>query len=180
MHPGESVLVIGGGPIGLLYLLVFKGAGAHVIVSEPASQRASWARELGADDVIDPGACDVPERVKELTEGRGADVAVDTVGSQLVQAVRSVRKMGRVLVFGLNERASATLSPATLAYGEISIEGVYIAKGTFPLAIRMLTTNTLGFERLITRSYTLQDIGIAVDELRAGGVVKGMIIPNGL
>jgi len=176
--PGESVLVLGGGPIGLLYLMLFKAAGAFpVIVSEPAAERARWARELGADEVIDPRSVDVVATARDLTKGRGADVAVDAVGSQLREAVMSVGKTGRVFTFGLNERATATLQSSVLAYGEISIHGVYIAKGTFQLAIDLLADNRMGFERLITRTYSLEEIGTAIEDLRSGSVAKGLLIP---
>jgi threonine dehydrogenase-like Zn-dependent dehydrogenase len=84
--PGETVLVIGGGPIGLLYLMVFKAAGAFLVIgSESAEQRACWARELGADAVIDPLSTDVPAAVRDLSTRRGADVVVDAVGSSFVK-----------------------------------------------------------------------------------------------
>jgi len=176
--PGESALVLGGGPIGLLYLMMFKAAGAFpLIVSEPAAERARWARELGADEVIDPRSADVVAAVRDLTSGRGADVAVDAVGTQLREAVLAVGKTGRIFTFGLNERATATLEPSVLAYGEISIHGVYIAKGTFQVAIDLLADNRMGFERLITRTYPLEEIGAAIEDLRSGTVAKGLLIP---
>jgi threonine dehydrogenase-like Zn-dependent dehydrogenase len=71
IHPGESVLILGGGPIGLLYLILLKAAGASpLIVSEPAPHRARWARDLGADEVIDPRATNVHDVVRELSDGR--------------------------------------------------------------------------------------------------------------
>jgi len=176
--PGESALIIGGGPIGLLYLLLFRAAGAFpVIVSEIAAHRTQQALELGADRVIDPRTDDVAAAVRELTDGRGADVAVDAVGSQLAEAVMSAGKTGRVFTFGLNERSTVQLQPSLLAYKEISVHGVYIAKGTFPMAIRMLADNRLGFDRLLTRRYPLDDISEAIADLRSGKVAKGLLIP---
>lgn len=178
VHPGESVLVLGGGPIGLLYVMLFKAAGANpLIVSEPAPHRAEWARSLGADEVIDPRESDVADAVHELTEGRGADVAVDSVGALLGDAVRSVRKAGRTFVFGLNERVEQSLRPAALAYGEISISGVYIARGTFPLAVSLLTENRLGFDRLVTHSLRLEQFDEAIELLRTGEAVKALVVP---
>jgi threonine dehydrogenase-like Zn-dependent dehydrogenase len=176
--PGESALIIGGGPIGLLYLLLFKAAGAFpVIVSEIAAGRAQWALDLGADFIVDPRTADVPDAVRDITEGRGADVAVDAVGSMLPSAIMSVAKAGRVFTFGLNDRATVGVQQAVLAYREISVHGVYIAKGTFPLALRMLTDNRLGFDRLLTRNYPLEGIGEAIADLRSGAVAKGLLIP---
>jgi threonine dehydrogenase-like Zn-dependent dehydrogenase len=178
VHPGQSVLVLGGGPIGLLYLVLFKAAGASpLIVTEPSPHRARWARELGADVVIDPRAADVGAAVRELTEGRGADVAVDSVGALLTEAVASVRKAGRVLVFGLNERVEAKVRPADLVYRELSIEGIYIARGTFPLALRLLHDNKLGFDRLVTHTLDLGQFDEAIELLRTGEAVKALVVP---
>jgi len=178
IHPGESVLILGGGPIGLLYLILLKAAGASpLIVSEPAPHRARWARELGADEVVDPRAANVQDVVRELTEGRGVDVAIDSVGALLPDAVASVRKAGRVLVFGLNERIEAAIRPVDLVYREISISGVYIARGTFPLAVKLLTENKLGFDRLVTHRLELEQFDEAIELLRTGEAVKALVVP---
>jgi L-iditol 2-dehydrogenase len=148
-----------------------------LMVSEPSPFRGAWARKLGADVVIDPRETNVGDAVRELTEGRGADVAVDSVGVLLEDAVASVRKAGRVLCFGLNERAQATMRPAALAYGEISIEGVYIARGTFPLAVRLLSDNPDRFEPLITHRLGLEQFDEAIELLRTGEALKTIVVP---
>jgi threonine dehydrogenase-like Zn-dependent dehydrogenase len=178
VHPGESVVVLGGGPIGLLYLMLFKAAGAApLIVSEPAPERARWAHELGADEVIDPRTTNLQEAVRDLSEGLGADVVVDSVGALLADAVACVRKAGRVLVFGLNERIESVIRPADLVYREISLSGVYIARGTFPLAVSLLTDNALGFDRLVTHKLQLEAFDEAIDLLRTGEAVKALVVP---
>jgi threonine dehydrogenase-like Zn-dependent dehydrogenase len=178
IHPGESVLILGGGPIGLLYLILLKAAGASpLIVSEPTPHRARWARDLGADEVVDPRATNVQDVARELTEGRGVDVAVDSVGALLPDAVASVRKAGRVLVFGLNERIEAVIRPVDLVYREISISGVYIARGTFPLAVTLLTENKLGLDRLVTHRLELERFDEAIELLRTGEAVKALVVP---
>jgi threonine dehydrogenase-like Zn-dependent dehydrogenase len=178
VHPGESVVVLGGGPIGLLYLMLFKAAGASpLIVSEPAPERARWAHELGADEVVDPRATNLPEAVRGLSGGRGADVVVDSVGALLSDAVACVRKAGRVFVFGLNERIESVIRPADLVYREISLSGVYIARGTFPLAVSLLTENALGFDRLVTHRLQLEAFDEAIELLRTGEAVKALVVP---
>jgi threonine dehydrogenase-like Zn-dependent dehydrogenase len=175
-QPGDTVLILGGGPIGLLHLLLMKAAGARVIVSEPTEHRAEAARDLGADEVINPAQTPVAEAVAELTP-RGADIAVDTVGMLLADAVASVRKGGRTLVFGLNDRARAELAEADLSYRELSIEGIYIAKGTFPMALTLLDRNELGFERLITHRVELDRFWDAVELARSGEAIKAIVAP---
>jgi threonine dehydrogenase-like Zn-dependent dehydrogenase len=175
-QPGDTVCILGGGPIGLLYLLLMKSAGARVIVSEPSPRRAQAARDLGAHDVINPQETPISKAIAQMTP-RGADLAVDTVGMLLADAVTAVRKGGRVLVFGLNDRARAEIGEADLSYRELSIEGVYIAKGTFPLALTLLDRNELGFERLITHRLELERFWDAVELARSGEAIKAIVAP---
>jgi len=173
-QPGDTVLVLGAGPIGLLYLLLLKAAGARVIVSEPSPTRAETAAGLGADEVVDPSAVPLAESVAALTS-RGADIVVDAAGFLLADAVACARKGGRVLVFGLNDRARAELGESDLSYRELSIEGVYIAKGTFPLALTLLERNELGFERLITHRVELDRFWDAIELSRTGEAIKAIV-----
>jgi threonine dehydrogenase-like Zn-dependent dehydrogenase len=158
--------------------MLFKTAGARpLIVSEPSPFRAGWARKLGADVVLNPDEVELADAVRELTEGRGVDIAVDSVGVLLAEAMSAVRKAGRVLFFGLNERIEATIRPVALAYGEISIEGVYIARGTFPLAIRLLSDEPDRFAPLITHRLGLEQFDEAIELLRSGEAVKAVVSP---
>lgn len=177
VHPGETVLVLGGGPIGLLYTMIFKAAGARVVVSEPSEHRARLAAAVGADVVLDPGDGDIPAATRELTDGRGADVCVESVGMLLGDAIRAARKGGKVLVFGVNERAVAEFAVTEIVYSELHLHGVYIAKGTFPLAVELLTRNEIGFDRLLTHDFGFADAMQAVETTRSGEAVKTLLVP---
>jgi threonine dehydrogenase-like Zn-dependent dehydrogenase len=178
VHPGETVAILGAGPIGLMYQMIFKGAGAHVIVSEPGEHRAALAAELGADVVVNPLEQNPGEVIREATGGRGADLCVDAVGMLLDDAISFVRKGGRVLVFGLNDRARAEIPVADIAYREIHLHGVYIGKGTFPLAIDLLNRNEIGFDRLLTHSFAVEETDEAIAAARSGEAVKAILIPG--
>jgi L-iditol 2-dehydrogenase len=97
---GDTVLVVGQGPIGLLLMQLARCAGATVVVSDPLPERRALSAALGADVVLDARE-DVPERLRELTQGRGADaVLVAAGGSQaMTQAVAATRPAGRVVSF---------------------------------------------------------------------------------
>ena len=102
---GDSVGILGAGPIGLLCLQAARLAGAtKVIVSEPAPARAAAARALGADAVIDPVASDVEAEMVALTDGLGPDVVFECAGARdtLHQALCTVRRGGRVALVALS------------------------------------------------------------------------------
>jgi (R,R)-butanediol dehydrogenase/meso-butanediol dehydrogenase/diacetyl reductase len=179
LHPGAPTLVLGAGPIGLLFLAVAKLAGAGpIVVSEPHAERRASAARNGADVVCDPVSEPLDEVVAAATDGLGAEIAIDAVGSLLTDAVGAVRRGGRVLVFGLNWRARATLSPADLASREVTIEGVYIANGTFPLALRLLDAHPETFRPLITHRLPLESFWDGIEAMRDGSGMKVILDPN--
>ncbi|MCB0828459.1 MAG: alcohol dehydrogenase catalytic domain-containing protein [Solirubrobacterales bacterium] len=178
IHPGETVVVLGGGAIGMLYAMIFGGAGAQVIISEPGEKRAELAKELELGTVVNPLEQDVGEVVRDVTDGRGADISADTVGMLLGDAVSYVRKGGKVLMFGLNDLARADLSISDIVYRELHLHGVYIGKGTFPLAVDLLDQNRIGFDRLLTHSFDLEDSTSAIEAARTGEAVKAVIVPS--
>ena len=104
----EDVVIIGGGPMGMLNLLVMKSMGARVILSEISDKRLEKGRILGADELVDASSSDPVARVKSLTNGKGADVVIVAVGlgSANDQALKMIAPYGRILLF-------ASAHPAT-------------------------------------------------------------------
>src|SRR3989442_602736 len=79
--------IVGAGRIGWMFVALLEAAGATVLAMEPAELRAELARAMGASRVVDPRVSDPVEATLDLTDGLGADVVVDAVGSQLSQAL---------------------------------------------------------------------------------------------
>ena len=77
---GDQVVIFGAGPIGLLVLATVKAAGSRAISIDPIPKRRELARELGADETIDPLKVDATQELQRLTNGRGADLAVEASG----------------------------------------------------------------------------------------------------
>ena len=176
---GESALVLGAGPIGLYFvsILGMKGC-SEIIVSEPNPERARMAEQCGATEVIDPGVSNVEEIVKTIT-GIGADLSIDTVGALLSPAMASVRRGGRVLLFGMNSKASAEIYQNTITRNEIVILGSFIANNTFPETVSLLESGSLNFSRLVTHRFELEEISEAVDVMRSGEAIKVLVNPGG-
>src|SRR5256714_4554043 len=92
VQPGETVVVMGAGPTGLLFCALLDLAGATVVAVEPSPLRRSLALTMGAVAALDPGAEDVRARVLDMTGGFGADATIDAVGTQMRYCVELVRK----------------------------------------------------------------------------------------
>src|SRR4051812_37595448 len=106
-EPGQSVLVLGSGPIGLSLVQVLKAKGcSNIIVSELAPRRKEFAKEFGAHHVLDPTKDDVVTKVRELTGGLGAHIAFDAAGAQegLNQAIHAICARGTLVNIAIWEK----------------------------------------------------------------------------
>src|SRR5580704_2640578 len=176
-HPGEPVVILGGGPVGLLFLAVAKLSGAApLILTEPNAARAAKALEIGADHVVDPTGPDALERITALTGGHGAATVVDTLGTLLEEALTLVAKAGEIFVFGVNQTATIAITPAVIQGKEASIHGVYIAKSTFPLALTLLATHRGLFGKIVTDCIPIADWDRARDLLMSGKAAGKILV----
>lgn len=175
---GEAVLVLGAGPIGLLFTLLLRAAGAGtVLVSEPAPLRAKRAADCGADRVIDPTREDLAQAVRRAAP-LGADLVIDAVGGLLADALQAVRKGGRILLFGVNTTAQVTVRQADLTFRELSLLGSYIDRATFPQAIKILESGRIPFDRLVTHRLPLARVRDGIELLRRGEGIKVVVVPE--
>jgi len=162
VFPGETACVIGAGPIGAMFTALLTAAGASVVVVEPTAERAELARVLGALEVV------TPDEIGRLE----ADVVVDAVGSQLPAALEVASRGGRVLLFGMNERARAEIAQSRITRDELTILGSYVGQDVFPDAIRLLEQGRVDWSLLVTHRVGVDELPDAVEELRAGRALK--------
>ena len=177
VHPGEVVVVLGAGPIGLLFIQMFKASGAgKIIVSEISEYRAKFAYESGAGRLVNPLKDNLERIVKEETL-IGADVVVDAVGTLFKNAMAIVRRGGRVLLFGQNYQAKAEITQNDITRNELTVMGSFIARFTFPAAIKIIESKVLNLEKLITHKFSLEDIHKGIEAMRKGEAIKVIITP---
>ena len=173
VNPSESVVVIGAGPIGMLWIQLMKAAGAYPIISvEPNAVRREYALKCGADYVIDPINENTKDRVFEITE-IGADYAIDVVGSQMMAAIDAIRKGGTCLLFGNNAMAVPAVTQSQITYKEAKVLGTWLANASFDQAVKMLAGNTL-----VTHTLPRSEVHEAIDLLRRGEGVEVLVNPN--
>jgi threonine dehydrogenase-like Zn-dependent dehydrogenase len=173
--PGETVVVVGAGPIGLLFTSLLDLAGATVVAVEPLPVRRSLALTMGAVAALDPAVDDVRARVADMTCGFGADATIDTVGSQMATCLDLVRKGGRVVLFGIDTAARAEIAQSRITRDEIQVLGAYVGRDVFPAAIRLLEQRRLDLEPMITHRVGLDELPGALDRLRAGKAAKVIV-----
>jgi threonine dehydrogenase-like Zn-dependent dehydrogenase len=179
--PGETVGIVGLGPIGLLFARALGRAGAaRVIGFEVNPERAATARTLGVTAVIDPTSGSWLEEAKALTGGRGVDVAIDAVAVPAASrtAVDVVRRGGRVVIFGIPPHgAKLELDTERLVKSELEVRGSFIDRFTFPRAISMLAEGSIDVASLVTDVFRLEDAAGAFDAVRNGKGLKVQIHP---
>ncbi|WP_456439059.1 2,3-butanediol dehydrogenase [Caldithrix abyssi] len=162
---GDTAAVIGAGPIGLVTLQAVKAAGAtKVYVLEVAEERKKFAEKLGADAVIDPTKENAGEKIKELTNGIGVNIAFECVGLEktLTQAIEVTRKGGRIVVAGIFAGSFDGHIPYNdIVIGEKEIIGTIAYKGDFKYAIDLVADGRINAKELITKRISLENI---VDE----------------
>ena len=127
--PGDTVAVIGLGVTGQLHVQLAKARGARVIGITRSAEKRAMAEKLGADVTI-PGGDKVIEQLRELTDGRGADLTIETTGvlKQLEHSVHMTRFGGKVLMFGIYTAKEGALPFYDLYFKEVSLISARVAK----------------------------------------------------
>jgi L-iditol 2-dehydrogenase len=180
MPRGATVLVIGGGIMGLLTMVLAKRRGAkRLILSDPIDERRAMATRVGASVVIDPTRESLRERVRALTGGRGADVVCEAVGKPelVAEALTLVRPTGVLQLVGVNPKGShLPLDLFDVHYREITIHGAFGRGRSFRRALALMPR--LGVKPLITARFPLAKIEDAFAHATAGRGVKTIITPG--
>ena len=151
LRAGETAVVLGGGPIGLLVALVAKKAGAHVVVSEVNENRIAKAKELGLE-AVNPTKIDLVAHVREKTEGRLADVVFEVAGVQaaldVMTELAGIR--GRILMVAIHGQ-KREVDLFKFFWKELKLIGARVyEKEDYEKAIALITANDLPFEDMIT------------------------------
>jgi len=180
MPRGATVLVIGGGIMGLLTMVLAKRRGAkRLILSDPIEERRRIARGLGAHVVIDPTKENLRERIMTLTRDRGADVVAEAVGKPelVAEALALTRPTGHLQLVGVNPKGSQLpLDLWDVHYREIRISGAFGRGTAFRRALALMPK--LGVKKLVTATFPLSRITEAFAHASAGHGAKTVITPG--
>ncbi|WP_417875000.1 2,3-butanediol dehydrogenase [Xanthomarina gelatinilytica] len=159
MKMGDSVLITGAGPIGLLTVQVAVATGAsHIFVSDLSENRLKKAKEVGATHTFDARDKDIPKQIKEIT-GQGVDVFIDAAGAQASfdTGINSLRNGGTAILVALfGKKVVHDALNHTLR--ELTIIGTAAYRNIFPQVIALISSGRLPVEKLITSTISLNNI----------------------
>ena len=174
---GDSVVILGAGPIGLMHAALARVAGARqVIVSEPNPVRREAALARGVNHACDPTRENLLEFVRQRTDGLGADVVILAIGVPALanEALSLVRKGGRVNLFaGFSQGDMSTMDVNLIHYNEITVTGASaLSRSGYELALNMLASGQIDATSLITHRYGVADSLEAFDVAGSGDAIK--------
>lgn len=180
---GDDVVIIGAGPIGLIHLQLAKRSGARAFVSDLIPERLSKAEELGADELIYASEVDAVERVKELTDGYGADVVIVAVGAPpaLQQALDMAGVCSTINYFaGTYPPTTLEIDPNVIHYKQIRLTGSHdFTPFHFYTALRFIEIGVVKVVPLVSHELPLEQVKEGFD-IVAGRKGLKVVIRTGL
>ena len=177
VKPGDSVVVLGCGGVGINLVQVAAAVGGFVIAVDISSEKLNWARKLGADVTINPKEDEQwTKTVRKLTGG-GADIAIEAIGnpSTIETAFASLRAGGRLVVLGYTHK-DISLNAGKIMYREMEIVGSLGCRPVdYPKLIELCRMGKIKVKDLVTSRFTLDQINDAFDVLRKGEGLRSII-----
>jgi len=182
VQPGDTVVILGAGMIGLVMVQLALARGASVVlVSDPSAQKRRMAQALGATLTTNPETDDLSEEIRRATGDSGADAVIECVGSADTagQAVSLLAEGGRAVLFGVApETARISLSPYAMYRQELAITGSFTNPFTQGRALALLHSGRVRVEGLITHRFPLYELPTALDLMAARQGIKVVIEPQ--
>ena len=177
---GDTALIIGAGPIGLLHLMLLKHKGAKVMMTGLEEDRLKTAKKLGADIVFHPS--ETAGQVRDFTHGMGMDYVFECTGQPAVweSSADYVRRGGTVVLFGgCKKDTNVTFSAERTHYDEITLKGIFhFTPQDVKKAFSLLKNNEIDVKQLITSTCSLKDLPAVFPLLAKGKGIKYAVVPG--
>ena len=177
---GKRVCVLGCGPIGILLIQSLKAFGAaEVMATDVSDYRLELAKACGADYVINGKEEDTAARILELTDGRGADLGIETAGSQVTaaQLIRGAKKGSTIVFVGYSASGEMTLPMSLALDKELTFKTVFRYRNIYPKAIEAVSSGRIRVRDIVTDIFRLDEIQHAMDACvrNKADIVKGVV-----
>ena len=179
-HAGQTAVVMGAGCIGLVSMMALKAMGvSKVYVVDVMPKRLEKAMELGATGVINGKEENTVQRVMELTDGKGADLTIETAGSQITtrQAIEFAKKGSTIVLVGYSASGEETLPIGMALDKELTLKTVFRYRHIYPMAIEAVAAGKVNLKGIVTDLFDFDDIQNAMDKSIAdkASIVKAVV-----
>lgn len=165
-HLGQKAVVMGAGCIGLVTMMALKARGvSEVYVVDIMEKRLEKAMELGADGIINGAKEDVAERVRQLTDGKGMDLVVETAGTEITtrQAIQIAKKGSNVVLVGYSKTGEMNLPMSLVLDKELTFKTVFRYRHIYPMAIDAVASGKVNLKGIVTDVFQLEEAQKAMD-----------------
>lgn len=179
VQPGDWVVVVGCGGIGLNVIQVASVLGARVIAVDLSDDKLAWAERLGAAATLNSSLVPRVDREVRAISGGGADVALEAVGRAATQelALSCLRTGGRLVLVGYSPE-TLPLNAGRVMFRELDVVGSLGCRPIdYPRVIELVRQGRLRLRELVTHRFPLDQIGAAFDTLRSGAAVRAVVTP---
>jgi D-arabinose 1-dehydrogenase-like Zn-dependent alcohol dehydrogenase len=178
VRPGDRVVVVGCGGVGINVVQIAAAAGATVIAVDVNPEKLEWAKKLGATYCIDASKEErLDKAVKKLTGG--ADIAFEVIGNPktMVAAFNTLRKGGRLVIVGYTDKPMELAAPKVM-YFEMEVVGSLGCRPVdYPRIVELARTGKIRVKDLVTAKFPLEDVNKAFDLLREGKGLRSVVVP---
>jgi threonine dehydrogenase-like Zn-dependent dehydrogenase len=175
IEAGDTVMIIGAGPMGLLFAQMLRTLGAGTIIAaDLVPYRLRYAEKIGVDVALNPTEVDLPEAVREIAP-LGADLVVDAVGNQMGMAVKLARRGGQVVLFGLRPHDNPSVNQYTITRYDLTLYGTFVGLHPFGQTIQLLESGRIEPSKLITHRLRLSELVRGVELMRSGTAMKVLV-----
>ena len=165
-HLGQTAVVMGAGCIGLVSMMALKARGvSEVYIVDIMDKRLEKALELGADKAINGARESVEDRIGELTDGKGADLVIETAGTEITtrQAVSIAKKGSNIVLVGYSKTGEMTLPMSLVLDKELTFKTVFRYRHIYPMAIEAVSQGKVNLKGIVTDIFDLDDVQKAMD-----------------
>lgn len=179
-HLGQKAVVMGAGCIGLVSMMALLARGvSEVCVVDIMEKRLDKALELGATKVINGAKEDVEEAISKWTDGKGADLVIETAGTEITtrQAIRVARKGSNIVLVGYSKTGEMTLPMSLVLDKELTFKTVFRYRHIYPLAIEAVASGKVNLKGIVTDIFPLDEVQKAMDHSveNKADIVKAVI-----
>jgi threonine dehydrogenase-like Zn-dependent dehydrogenase len=174
-----TVLIIGAGPMGLMHLKMAKWFGCKVMIADLVDDRLSLAGKMGADHLINSGQDNLAEQVKTITDGRGADAVIISLGiPQVIEDnIKLTAKGGVCNIFGGPPPSEIKLDPRWLHYMEVTLTGTFASTpADFKECLGLIKDKSIVVSDLLSHKFSLDNFLDAVEKAKNQEMIRGIVV----